>query len=82
MIGSIRPDGDPAGVVEEGVGIDVGRGVVLALVEGANFHGRDLRLCGHLSRAICGPTVITSGIGCSAQSGGSTPCAAAASRPQ
>jgi hypothetical protein len=48
MIGSIRPDGDPAGVVEEGVGIDVGRGVVLALVEGANFHGADL-----VSAAAC-----------------------------
>ena len=32
--------------------------------------------------AICGPTTMISGIGCSAQSGGSTPCDAAAIRPQ
>jgi hypothetical protein len=38
--------------------------------------------CGHPSHAICGPTRTTSGIGCSAQSGGSTPCAAAAIRPK
>jgi hypothetical protein len=38
--------------------------------------------CGHPSRAICGPTRMTSGIGCSAQSGGSTPCEAAAIRPK
>ena len=29
---------------------------------------------------ICGPTTVTSGLGCSAQSGGSTPWAAAAAR--
>jgi hypothetical protein len=34
----IRPNGDPAGIVEKGVGKDRGSGVVLASIEGANFH--------------------------------------------
>jgi hypothetical protein len=32
--------------------------------------------------AICGPTTVTSGIGCSAHRGGSTPAASAAMRAQ
>jgi hypothetical protein len=38
----IRPNGNPAGVVEEGVGKDLRRSVVLAAIKGANLHGRDL----------------------------------------
>ena len=38
----IRPNGKPAGVVDEGVGEDDGSGVVLTRLEGANFHRRDL----------------------------------------
>jgi hypothetical protein len=36
----------------------------------------------HASVAICGPTMVTSGIGCSAHGGGSTPAASAAMRAQ
>jgi hypothetical protein len=36
----------------------------------------------HACAAICGPTTVTSGIGCSAHCGGSTPAASAAMRAQ
>jgi hypothetical protein len=36
----------------------------------------------HACGAICGPTTVTSGIGCSAHCGGSTPAASAAMRAQ
>ena len=36
----------------------------------------------HACAAICGPTTVTSGIGCSAHPGGSTPAASAAMRAQ
>ncbi len=51
MVSPIRPDGDPAGIVEKGVGKDPSSGVVLARVKGANFHGRDLLLTGCLRHA-------------------------------
>ena len=46
LFAPIRPNGNPPGIVEKGVGKDLGSGVVLALVKGANFHGRDLLLTG------------------------------------
>jgi hypothetical protein len=44
MPGAIRANGDPAGIVEEGVCKDRGSGAVLASIEGANFHGAHLLL--------------------------------------
>src|SRR5688572_6149280 len=47
----IRPNGNPTGVVEKGIGKDPRSGVVLASIEGANFHGAHLLLTGCLRLA-------------------------------
>ena len=44
MPAPIRPNGNPAGIVEEGVGKDLRGGVVVGSIKGANFHGAHLLL--------------------------------------
>ena len=56
------------------------REVALLLTEVDQSSAREPRP--HACAAICGPTTVTSGIGCIAHRGGSTPAASAAIRAQ